>query len=538
MAKLKDQIPRRKLIPVLILLYCESFNSTSIFTYVQYLVFDLKQDLTLEEVGNYAGLVASCWFLAQFLSSYVWGRASDKFGRRPILLLGVTGSLISCLVFGFSISLPMAIVSRSLNGLLNGNIGIVKTYVAEITTSATQAKAFSYVGLMWGIGAISGSFIGGITARPAENYPKYFSKDGFFGKFPYAAPNLISASVTLAGLVSCYLFLTENVVQEVDDIQLTNIKPAEDLDNNPSVNENIPRESENYLEGNADNSSSTDTLLQESSQAVNEQSEEHRSSFSLSGLKRKFKTIVDVKITQFPKTVNRDVGIYSCSFLSADVFRVCLMYTILGFAYTLFDEMLPLWIILPPDKGGLLFSTSQLGIVNAMTGIGVILVQLFVFSRVATLIGLIQTFRIGAVLSIPMFLFFPWTYRLNDYPVLLWIVLGYLSLLRALAAQLSFSSVMALIVNSVNFKDMGAVNGLGQSMVSFLRSIGPFLGGLSFAWSVKTDTYFPFNHHFMFVVVSLLMVLLMCLTIRMPLSLNKPKLESESQQRLISVQAD
>lgn len=60
------------------------------------------------------------WFVAQFLSSFLWGRLSDVYGHRPILLFGSIGSFISALLFGLSWSLPSAVLFRSLNGLLNG----------------------------------------------------------------------------------------------------------------------------------------------------------------------------------------------------------------------------------------------------------------------------------------------------------------------------------------------------------------------------------------------------------------------------------
>ena len=95
--------------------------------------FKITEDST--QIGMYVGYIASSFAIAQFLTSMFWGYMSDKFGRKPIILLGLIGTAISLLLFGLSKSLTWAIATRTLCGLLNGNVGIVKSVVAEITDS-------------------------------------------------------------------------------------------------------------------------------------------------------------------------------------------------------------------------------------------------------------------------------------------------------------------------------------------------------------------------------------------------------------------
>lgn len=83
-----------------------------------------------------------------------WGWLSDKKGRRPILLLGLIGNIVTMLVFGASQSLAMAILARLFSGLLNGNIGVAKTYLGEITDETNQAKGMSLISVTWGVGVI------------------------------------------------------------------------------------------------------------------------------------------------------------------------------------------------------------------------------------------------------------------------------------------------------------------------------------------------------------------------------------------------
>ena len=75
-----------------------------------------------------------------FFGSLFWGMMSDVIGRRPCLLAGIVGTLLAVVMFGMSTSFGMAVAARLLWGALNGNIGVVKTYMSEICDDSTQAR--------------------------------------------------------------------------------------------------------------------------------------------------------------------------------------------------------------------------------------------------------------------------------------------------------------------------------------------------------------------------------------------------------------
>ncbi|KAH0066235.1 MFS general substrate transporter, partial [Aureobasidium melanogenum] len=140
----------------------------------------------------------------------MWGRLSDKVGRKPILLMGLAGTGISMIVFGFSPNLTTALIARALGGLLNGNIGVLQTTVAEVVTvEAHQARAYSIMPFIWCLGSIVGSGLGGTLADPVRNYPGYFEHGSLFEKFPYLLPNLVCAGVVIFGMTVGILFLEE-----------------------------------------------------------------------------------------------------------------------------------------------------------------------------------------------------------------------------------------------------------------------------------------------------------------------------------------
>ena len=73
-----------------------------------------------EQIAIYAGTVTSAFALAEFSTSVLWGRLSDRVGRKPVLLTGLAGTGLSMCVFGFARNLPLALFARALGGLLNG----------------------------------------------------------------------------------------------------------------------------------------------------------------------------------------------------------------------------------------------------------------------------------------------------------------------------------------------------------------------------------------------------------------------------------
>jgi MFS family permease len=230
--ELTSALPWKQVIPLCLLQVSETFNSSGIFAYSAFLVSDFT-GVSVDQAGFAAGFLQAASFFGMFLSSFGWGVASDRLGKRPCLLLGTTGSLLSCLAFGFSVNLPMAVAVRFANGCLNGNLGIAKlapfvvllsvfaltlfllcrSYLGAITHEKNQARAFSLIAICWGAGALVGAAIGGFLARPAVQYPTVFDAKGLFGTFPYLLPNLVTAVFNLAGLIGGFLFLAEPKVE-------------------------------------------------------------------------------------------------------------------------------------------------------------------------------------------------------------------------------------------------------------------------------------------------------------------------------------
>ena len=93
-----------------------------------------KRFLGEDNVSFYAGFLIASFALAESLTGLWWGGISDRIGRKPVLLLGCLGTILSLLIVGFARSFWVALVGRALGGLLNGNIGVIQTMVGELVT--------------------------------------------------------------------------------------------------------------------------------------------------------------------------------------------------------------------------------------------------------------------------------------------------------------------------------------------------------------------------------------------------------------------
>ena len=137
-------------------------------------------------------LIAS-FALAQLLASTWWGRISDRYGRRPVLLAGLAGSAVAFVVFGFAGSLWMLFLSRIVQGLGGGTTGVAQAYVADMVAPGERAKALGWLSAGTSAGVVVGPAIGSLTRN-----------------WGIAAPGLTAAAIMLLNLVAAWYWLPES----------------------------------------------------------------------------------------------------------------------------------------------------------------------------------------------------------------------------------------------------------------------------------------------------------------------------------------
>ena len=139
------------------------------------------------------GVLAASFPVAQLASSPVWGRVSDRYGRRPALLVGLTASAIAYVIFGFAASLWQLFVSRFVQGLGGGTTGVAQAYVADTMAPHERAKALGWLSAATSAGVIVGPAVGSFAAHWGET-----------------APGLVAAALCVVNVLFAWRWLPES----------------------------------------------------------------------------------------------------------------------------------------------------------------------------------------------------------------------------------------------------------------------------------------------------------------------------------------
>jgi MFS family permease len=143
--------------------------------------------------GAVIALLVSSFAVAQLLSAPMWGRVSDKFGRRPALLIGLGASVIAYVVFALANTLELLFLSRIVQGAGGGTVGVIQAYVADATEPKDRAKSLGWLSAATNAGVALGPVIGSFAARLGT-----------------AAPGLFAAGLTLVNMAFAWKYLTES----------------------------------------------------------------------------------------------------------------------------------------------------------------------------------------------------------------------------------------------------------------------------------------------------------------------------------------
>jgi MFS family permease len=136
------------------------------------------------------GLVLSAYSLAQFLAAPILGRLSDHFGRRPIIMLGLFGSSLSYVIYGFAGSFAWLLISRAAHGACAGTISTAQAYVADTTDERGRAHGMGMIGAAFGLGFVLGPGIGGLLGHSDLRIPVFFAAALTFANLLFAAVRL------------------------------------------------------------------------------------------------------------------------------------------------------------------------------------------------------------------------------------------------------------------------------------------------------------------------------------------------------------
>ncbi|KAF7358437.1 MFS domain-containing protein [Mycena venus] len=427
----RTPIPKFQLFILLLIQFAEPVTALVIYPFVVQFVRDTGITGGDEaRTGFYAGLLESSFFVAEGLAVYQVGRLSDIYGRRPVLLLGPLGLALAMLGFGLSQTFWMLLGFRCMQGAFNGNIGVAKTVMSEISDPSNAADVFSFIQLMWSVGATTSPFMGGVLANAATKWPDTLGKIKVLRTHPYFLPCAAAACIAFGSFAFAFVGLRETLPSAVARAQKRQ-REAE-TERSPL----LPRDE-----------TTTDTGQ------------------------------LDVVVPTLRALLTRPVCI---AVLNHGMFCFCDM------AYS---SLVPLVYATPIALGGLGLKPYDIGRIMGLCGIFNAIVQVFLGGRVIRYFGPRRIFTAAFCALALMFSAYP---LLNILALRAGRVDA--AVIAVLVGQLSCSCVLyfgyaattLFIMDSAPTRTtVGSVNGLAQMASTIVRSVAPSIASSFFALSVE-----------------------------------------------------
>ena len=467
----------KKCSPALISLFSSMYTMVQVFPYLPWMVQHLIPGLEAKDIGYYSGLIASTQFIGRAVGSYSWGWLADRFGRKIVLIVSGLCLAFAVAGFGFSESVVMAVIFRFLVGIFNGIVPTAKAVISELSDDTTQPFAMGFLGASFSLGLVFGSGFSGLLADPITQYgiPSFW----LFARFPYVLPGLVNALVLLVGVGWVYFFMEETLNM--------NQKPRE----------------------------ASKTPLSENVEAASSEEEQSEEDVML----RDGRVVSTNRWKRFLDLIQTSV-LYR---LLTDwvVILVLMLYSAFSVVALSFDEVLPLWVKVPHELGGLSMSIRSFSLIISISAVFAFPLILFIFQFLERRLGGLRSFHIMIILLIPVTILYPAIAALPHY-IAVYISLGIFNILMRSLFSGVFAALSMFTNNSVTEDMLGAVNGLSLSICSIFRSLAPIYGGTVFAASLNVHT-FPLDFHLIFVLNAILLIFCIVLAMPLPKSINHKK---------------
>lgn len=175
-------------------------------------LFILPRGYSLHEGYILLGFLTAAFPLMQFLSTPILGQLSDKYGRKPILLISLFGSALSYILFAIGVltqNIPLLFISRIFDGITGGNVSVAQAAVADISSVKEKAKNFSLIFAAFGLGFIIGPVVGGKLSDPHIN-----------SHFNAATPFIFAGILSLINTFSILFLFNETLHEKVAHIKM------------------------------------------------------------------------------------------------------------------------------------------------------------------------------------------------------------------------------------------------------------------------------------------------------------------------------
>ena len=447
-----------------------------------------------QKVGELTGILGACFCAAQLFTSYPIGKLSDRIGRRPIILLGNLVCVVSTILFGLSRTYMQAVCSRILGGLFNAIIGAEKAIIGESLSPEQQSIAMSHISAMWGIGTLLGPAIGGALSHPCQQHTPILSSstlcsdpNGILRRYPFVAPCLAAAFLSLIALFLTAFFLEESKGKadysqvSTDDFELhsSERKRYWNVENGRQEIELIRSVAPHGVLGAHPMQAEKIYHSNEGVDGAEDVDPEHDVEHS-NLLQKHGKPRLAVPGKGFERQDQQPVPSVGSWHHQPNVLLCLAGYAIIAFCYILLDEITPIFASSPKTDGGLGWQTSALAAPLSFGGLVLIAWAAFGYPPMVQRYGPLRVCRLGLWLTIPMSLLIPFSSIAFSMPTM-WVAMAS----KSITGVISFTPCLTMVNVVAPKHALGEVNGVGQTLASGVRALGPALGGMSWALSLQ-----------------------------------------------------
>ncbi|KAH9481768.1 Major facilitator-type transporter psiT2 [Psilocybe cubensis] len=402
-----------------------------------------------KKTGYYAGMIESAFFLAECLTVVQWGYLSDRYGRRPILLCAPVGLAFAMLVFGSSTTFWPLVLSRCMQGVFNGNIGVTKTSIAELTDASNRGDAYAYQPIVWSLGVTTAPIIGGMLSNPATRWPDSLGRIRYLRTHPYFLPCFVAALFAMGTFVFVYFGMIETLPSLVAKEKA--LKRLHDIDN---------------------------TI--ECADAT----EESR----LLGDRQSYGTESEASTSRLGDTTSPPTGVLEVIF-TRPILLTLLNHAFLTLLEMSYSALLPLVYSTPIEFNGLGLDPFRIGSILATFGFCNSILQANMLGKLIRKYGARRLYRVSFSCILGCFTMYP---VMHYFAQRAGRVNGFVAV--CIALQLSFQtmiymaygSLQVLIVEAVpEGGPMGTVNGVAQMLGCAMRTIAPTFASSLFSISLQ-----------------------------------------------------
>lgn len=430
------------MIRIVILAFILFFNSITtayVDTFLPDMMVTLKVAQSKSESGKPASWLFSAFFFGRFLSAGAWGIFIDKHGRKKGLVL-VLGLMVICtFLFGLSSNFYYALVIRFITGIFNGLSIIGKTLSTEICPYDMKPWSISVTNTIWSLGMTIGPIIGSCVYNVFPDFPMLLS----------------SLNVCIIGIILMVLsmiYFEETLNQDKEQT------PSE---HKPTA---LPSSED-----------STDDIELQSLGQSNKARE------------YKAQTFLGSEILAIP-----------------NVAKIIAIFSVNTFYASVLVALIPFWIASKYEDGGLDFKYHDISDIFLYLMLPQIILQIFLYPIIQKRRGDFWLLTRGHLAHIPMFFLLPYCHLFGKKAMAsqkIWIT--FWLFIRNLASFMNFAVLQRYGNEVISSQKRGKMNGIQITFSSAFQICGTFLGGWLLTWSETNDLTYPFNYHFVFLVMCL-----------------------------------